>query len=218
MRGRRSEMGSRRRARGSALVLAVLILFAMLALGMIAMRSTTQNMAGSGNLRMNKQARYVAEAGLYQAITLMQQDAVRLLALRAGRPRSTLEIDSAGVVRAFDDQGREIARVNRPAGPVLNAPAPLGTAFDAATRVSYRVSVDGFVSGPPLPGYDIEEARRNGQVFCMMQFTARGYVADRALPTAAELNGPEAPQLFAETQLRAAVTLGPFATDGCRRL
>ncbi len=206
--------------RGSALVLAVLILFSMLALGMLAMRTTTQNMAGSGNLRLSKQARYVSEVGLYHAVTLMQQRGAEVLRLLAGR-QGTVEIDSAGAVRARDVDDNVLGQANYPAQQVLNAgPAATGLA-NAGMQLSYRVTVDGFAPGPVQPGYDPLEIRNNGEVFCMMQFTAQGYVAPQALPTRAQLDPANVEQraaaadTFAEHSLKAAVVLGPFQTPFC---
>jgi hypothetical protein len=208
-----------RRQSGSALVLAILILFAMLSLGLLAMRSTTQNMAGAGNLRLNKQARYVAEVGLYHAITLMQQEGAILMGLRA-RAVNRLQIDSTGAVRSVNGQGNEEQAVERAAPQVLAAgPAPLGPHMAADLKTSYRVTVDGFSPGPAPAGYDKEELARNGEVFCLMHFSSRGFVANAdGPPGSGELQGRNAADRYAEHGLEAAVVLGPFASDACRPL
>ena len=204
---------------GSALVLAILILFAMLALGLLAMRTTTQNMAGAGNLRMNKQARYVAEVGLYHAVTLMQQEGAVLMALRADAV-NRLQIDSTGAVRSLTTGGREAQARERAAPQVLAAgPAPLGPHMAADLKTSYQVTVDGFSPGPAPAGYDREELARNGEVFCLMHFQSRGFVANAdGPPGSGELKGRNAADRYAEHALEAALVLGPFATDACRPL
>ena len=82
--------------RGGALIVTVVVLLSLLAVGMMAMRSATQNMSGSGNLRMSVQARHVAEVGLYHAVTLMNRQAMILLPLRdrPDRALSTFRISS----------------------------------------------------------------------------------------------------------------------------
>ena len=112
---------ARRGQQGSALVLAVLILIAMLGLGMLAMRSATQNIAGSGALRMNKTARFVAEVGLYHAMTTMRAESENLLTLRRPFPDSVLEIDSTGPLRVRLADGNAGPGQNRAAPPLLTA-------------------------------------------------------------------------------------------------
>jgi Tfp pilus assembly protein PilX len=68
--------------RGSALILAILVMFSMVALGVLAMRSTGQNLRSAGNLRMTKQVRQIAEAGLYHAITVMNREGPSIMPLR----------------------------------------------------------------------------------------------------------------------------------------
>ena len=75
-------MSKERAERGSALILAILVMFSMVALGVLAMRSTSQNIRGSGNLRMTKQVRQIAEAGLYHAMTVMNREGPTILPLR----------------------------------------------------------------------------------------------------------------------------------------
>jgi hypothetical protein len=205
-----------RAQRGSALVLAIMILFAMLALGLLAMRTTTQNIAGSGNLRASKQARYVAEVGLYQAITLMQQDGDKLMAMRRGLRFSYLILDSKGIAQAYDADDNTLGPAKPMGDPaMLGAPAALGAALSTALQTSYRVRVDGFFVGPPPPGNSAGGNATPGQIFCMMQFTAAGYVADRELPTREQLLERGGADRFAEAEVKAAVVLGPFGGD-CR--
>ena len=197
-------------------MLAIMILFAMLALGLLAMRTTTQNIASSGNLRASKQARYVAEVGLYQAITLMQQNGDELMRLRNSQRFSYLVLDSNGRAQAFDLDDNAIGQPKAMGDPdMLGAPAALGAALSAALQTSYRVRVDGFFVGPPPPGNSAGDSATPGQVYCMMQFTAAGYVADRVLPTREQLLERGGADRFAEAEVKAAVVLGPFGGE-CR--
>jgi hypothetical protein len=218
-RGRRRH--GRRRQRGSALVLAVLILFAMIGLGLLAMRTSTQNIAGSGNLRMNKQAQYIAELALHHAVTLMQQDGENLLRLRGLQTDAYLEVDSSGRVTAYNAAGNQIAQQPRPAPPLLGAgPTALGQFGQGSGLVpSYRVRIDGFTPGPPLPGYGMHETKRETRAdFCLMHFSADGYVAAVALPTEEQLNAGGADERFAEHRVSAAIVLGPYAGGTCKTL
>jgi len=219
--------GNRRRRRGergNALILALLILFAMLGLGLLAMRSTTENIASTGNLRLTKQARYVAEMGMYHAVSLLQAESAALLALR-DQPRSRLEIDSAGGVRVRHADGSPGPQAVRPVPALFTAvaggpvpPPALGQFGQGAGLVpSYRVEVDGFVPAPPQPGYGIDELRKNKETFCLMQFTARGFVADVALPDQARFERVNRESVFSEFNLKAAVVLGPVAVNLCSR-
>ncbi|MEZ4467637.1 MAG: pilus assembly PilX N-terminal domain-containing protein [bacterium] len=136
---------ARRRPRGSALVLSVLIMIAMLGLGLLAMRSTTQNIAGSGALRMNKTAQFVAEVGLYHAMTMMRGEAENLLLLRRPFPDSMLEIDSTGPLRVRLADGNVGPGQNRPPPPLLSAgPDALGELSASGLVASYRVVIEGF--------------------------------------------------------------------------
>lgn len=222
--GRRRERRWKRR-RGSALVLAILILLAMLGLGMVAMQSTTRNLASTSNLRLSKQARYLAEMGLYHAITLLQAQATAVLGLRPS-PSTLLQVDSNGQVSAIDENGNVTAGPTEfpvpPffAGGVVPPPNSLGQFGARAGLVpSYRVVVDGFTPGPPRPGYDLETLERNNETFCLMHFTARGFVADRPLPTPADLARSGRENLFAEFRVTASVVLGrPVPRNLCTRL
>lgn len=169
--------------RGSALVLAVLILFAMLGLGMLAMRSATQNIAGSGNLRLNKQARYVAEIGVHHALRLARDKTEALLGARASD--QTIEVDSAGAVKKVRDDVKDDIE-GMPGAPAVLAvePASLG-AFQVGIVPSYRVTIDGFVPVAAASG-------AVGEVDCQMSFTSQGFVASEALPADLAAIDPEA--------------------------
>ena len=169
----------RRGERGSVLILAVLILFSMLALGLIGLRTATQNISGSGNLKLSKQARYVAESGLYHAITLMNREGSNLLPLRdapglqgGGIVVESTDVD-AGVGRTSrvvvqDREGADITVLTRPAPPIFTeGPAPLG---DVTQRVglqpSYRVNVSGFQPWGCPAGFDEAALAEQGEGCC----------------------------------------------------
>ena len=194
----------RRTERGNALTLAVVILLAMIALGLLALRSTTQNIAGSGNLRMSKQARYVAEVGLYHAITLVNQRQVDdVLALR--QPGWHIEVDSEGRVRLVDLDGNVQFETDKQVpGFLSDGPNPLGQFGEASGLVpSYRVSIEGFLLGRAPAGTDLKTK------YCQLDVTSRGFVADRALPDDAVFNSARGVAEFAEFTLRAGTVVGP---------
>ncbi len=205
---RRAPVGRRRRrgSRGNALTLAVVILLAMIALGLLAVRSTRQNIAGSGNLRMNKQARYIAEMALHQTMTFMNQQGALVLQPRMGFRNSSIELDSSGRVAIIGQDGAELFTTNVPVPPFLTeGPNALGQFGEGSGLVpSYRVTVDGFRPGPAAPG---NSAPEGGSLFCQMEFTARGYVADEPLPNAAEFDTERGLEVYAEATLRAGSVL-----------
>ncbi|MCA9545237.1 MAG: pilus assembly PilX N-terminal domain-containing protein [Myxococcales bacterium] len=197
---------TRRGSRGNALTLAVLILLAMIALGLLATRSTRQNIAGSGNLRMNKQARYVAEMALYQAITFMNQQGAVILQPRMTWRNSSVVIDSSGRVAILDEDGNEQFNTQVVLPDFLGeGPNALGQFGQGSGLVpSFRVTVDGFRPGPLPPG---NSQPTGGSPFCQMEFTARGYVSDEPLPTAADYDTARGRALYAEATMRAASVL-----------
>ncbi|MEZ4471148.1 MAG: pilus assembly PilX N-terminal domain-containing protein [bacterium] len=211
---------ARRRPRGSALVLSVLIMIAMLGLGLLAMRSTTQNIAGSGALRMNKTAQFVAEVGLYHAMTMMRGEAENLLLLRRPFPDSMLEIDSTGPLRVRLADGNVGPGQNRPPPPLLSAgPDALGELSASGLVASYRVVIEGFtlVQAAQVAGEEIGGGGGDGEGFCMVHFTSTGYVADRPIPSAADLLGADAETRFAEHRVKAAVPLRVNDRSLCRQ-
>ena len=215
----------RRRERGSALVLSIFILFAMLAMGMLAMRTATQNISGSGNLRLTKQARYVAETGLYHAITLMNREGGRLLPLRSvpGGQGSYLVVlsprgeDPVGEVSVRDRDGAQLQALERPAPPVfLDGPPALGLAGTASGLVpSYRVEVSGFQQWACPPGFDEMALQEQGEGCCLIHFESRGVIAEVVHPDDDALNAFGAADRFGEHRLKAGVVLGPFSLRGC---
>jgi hypothetical protein len=207
----------------------VLILFAMLGLGLLAMRSTTQNIAGAGGLRMNKQARFVAEVGLYHAMTLMKNDNESLLSMRVPHPDSVLEIESTGTVAVRSEPSTAEgsitrASANRDAPPLLNGqpgqPAALGD-LGGGLVPSYRVVVEGFtpVQNAQLAGQEIGlGAGENGEGFCMMHFTSIGYIATTLLPDNDAYETDDAEDRYAEHRVKAAVPLRVANKNLCRQL
>lgn len=200
----------RKAVQGSALVLSVLVLFALLGLALLAMRSSTQSIAGSGNMRMTKQARYVAEVGLYHAMTLLAQEGDNLLRLREADPLSTIEVRSDGLVRILDKDGNQLGQQARPAPDLLDD--ALGDY--AGVVPSYRVRVEGFTRAAPPAGFGAGEGN---ELFCAMSFTATGFLADDALPEKEALDGVATDTQFAEHRVKAGVVLGPFQS-ACRSL
>lgn len=186
---------ARRGERGSALVLAILILFAMLGLGLLAMRTTTQNIAGSGNMRLHKQARYVSESGLYAVLALFNADTQRQ-ASELMRQWQTASIDGPAAVVIDDRGGARVLRIGpdgRPNGaPVFEAPAPvavaaflgsgpnpLGRYGDTSGLVtSFEVTVEGFGLWGGPPGNELSEDGNASNDTCLMHLTSRGYIAD----------------------------------------
>lgn len=217
----------RRHEQGSALVLAVLILFAMLGLGMLAMRSTTQNIAGAGGLRMNKQARFVAEVGLYHAMTMMKNDGESLLSMRVPHPDSVIEIESTGTVAVRSEPspaGVARATANRDTPPLLNGqpgqPAALGDLAGGLVP-SYRVVVEGFtpVQSAQIAGQEVGlGAGEGGEGFCLMHFTSIGYIATAALPTVEQYDTGDGEDRYAEHRVKAAVPLRVANRNLCRQL
>jgi len=211
----------RRSERGSALVLAVLILFAMLGLGMLALRTTTQNIAGSGAQRLNKVARFVAEVGLYHAMATFRNEAENLLTMRVPFPDSVIEIDSTGEIRIRQAGGAAGPVQNRPAPQLLDrGPAALGDLAGSGLLPSYRVVVEGFtlVQAAQVAGEEIGRGGADNEGFCMMHFTSTGYVAEQVLPTAQELEGANAEARFAEHRVKAAVPLRINNRGLCQQL
>jgi len=188
---------NRRHERGSALVLAVLILFAMLGLGMLAMRSATQNIAGSGNLRLAKQARYVAEVGLHHAIKLMEVETDAILLGRSRAGGGVVTVNSAGNVKNKDGEAITVALG---APPVLSVEPPALGAFQAALVPSYEVTLDGFKAINP-----VGNSGGGGQAgFCRVEYTSRGFVASEALP---DLNEIDPEERLATSSVKATVVV-----------
>ncbi|MGC6418318.1 MAG: hypothetical protein ACON3Z_14445 [Bradymonadia bacterium] len=215
--------------RGGALIVTVVVLLSLLAVGMMAMRSATQNMSGSGNLRMSVQARHVAEVGLYHAVTLMNRQAMILLPLRdrPDRALSTFRIssptteDGAGRsrVEVVDANGARLEQRTLAAPPFFSSgPNALGVAGEASgSKPSYVVSVTGFQPWACPAGYDESALRRNGQGCCLMNFASRGVVSTDERPTDETLDSRLGAELFAEHTMKAGVVVGPIALRGCNR-
>ena len=207
----------------------VLILFAMLGLGMLAMRSATQNISGSGNLRMSMQARHVAEMGLYHAVTLMNRQASVLLPLRDGpglrdssflveSPR-TADGGRTSRVVLRDSAGQARSERQMAAPPFfIESPAALGVAGQAGgLKPSYAVTVKGFQPWTCPPGFDEQALARSGQGCCLIHFESNGVVANEERPEQEVLDSQDAAYLFAEHAMRAGVVMGPFSKRGCGR-
>lgn len=218
-------MPSRRRRgeRGSALVLAILILFAMLGLGLLAMRTATQNTAGSGNLRLNKQARYVAEMGLSTVIAAMsqrgrsQRDLLTFWQQASAAGPAAIIVDHTGAARVVrldevgEPEGGVVRQEQLELAPLLTrGPNPLGLAGQAgALRTSYEVRVEGMKR---WGNTDSESNNEEGD--CLMHFVTRGTIGSRTV----DEDGFEAARddvRFAEHTLRAGVIIRVERPEDC---
>lgn len=215
---------ARRGSRGSALVLAILILFAMLALGLLAMRTASQNIAGSGNLRLTKQARFVAEVGLTTVIQAFVDDGVgsvdTLLATWHAEPGdAAIFVDQTGraQVRRVDANGAAVGgalvQAEMVLPPLLPAgPDPLGAFGEAGGLVtSYEVRVEGFRQWLD-PTTDEDAA----SPLCLMHFTARGVVSSVPVGDGA-FEAARDDVRFAEHTLRAGVAVKVNQAASCQR-
>jgi len=224
-RGAAPARGARRGARGSSTLVALLVTFALLGLGALSLRSSHQDVSSAGALRRATQARYVAEVGLHHAAALMQQQGSYLMGLR--RPGEALFVQSDGLVRYalpplnLGDPYRPQRQVQgSPFVALSEGPAPLN--LGPGRVPSYEVRVDGFADGGAPPGQELGQSDLGTprQRFCVMEFTATGYVASTPLPTptarAADEDAWRASlELVAEQQLKAAVVVGPFLISSC---
>ncbi|MBU1429921.1 hypothetical protein KKF91_05085, partial [Myxococcota bacterium] len=159
-------------------------------------------------------ARYVAELGLHHAMTLMHRSGDRLLKdARRDDYTTTLEIDSTGRVTAL--KGEDVANSLNVTPPNLASEAgggrPLGQLGGLVP--SYRVRIDGFKFLPRTQANDAKAALSSGEGDCIMHFSARGYIADKALPTDEELSDDER---FADFVLKAAAPMPAYANH-CKR-
>lgn len=214
----------RRSQRGSTTLIAMLVLFALLGLGLLSMRHTYQDMSSAGNLRRAKQSRYIADVGAHHALTLMQQQGSYLLSLR--QPNDILLLNHLGVLKYItrNPAGVEVSRMSIETSP-LNAfawgPAPLG---DLVSQVpSYEVRIEGIIDGPAPPGQELSQSDLGTprQSYCMFQINSRGYLSRLELPehnneNLTDVQWREAAELVAEHHVKAAVTLGPFMIQSCR--
>ena len=209
--------------RGSTTLISLLVLFALISLGLLSLRSTHQEVSSAGNLRQAKQARYVAELGLHHAITLLQQQGSYLLGLR--QSGENLLIDSNGDVTYFssnaDDEDVIRRSLNLPRFPaVRSGPGLLGIVQNRIP--SYEVRIEGITAGPPPPGQELSQSDLGTpkQHFCLVHFSSRGFIATNNLP---RLNRDELSErawrasleLVAEHRIKAGVVLGPFLIPSC---
>lgn len=210
--------------KGSTTLIAILVLFALLGLGLLSMRYTYHDMSSAGNLRRAKQARFIAEVGAHHALALIQQQGSYLLNLR--RPNDVLELNHLGVLSFIsrNNVGVETLRMQINTTP-LNAfeqgPEPLGSLTQQVP--SYEVRIEGITDGIPPPGQELSQSDLGTprQSFCMVQVTSRGYLSRSELP---EHNNEAltdeqwrfAADLIAEHRVKAALTLGPFMIQSCR--
>ena len=219
-----------RTQRGSALILAILVMFSMVALGVLAMRSTSQNIRGSGNLRMTKQVRQVAEAGLYHAMTVMNREGPTILPLRddPALEQSVFQIVST----AQPDLDRPVSAISliKSNGEIavtrtIGDPGFFGGTVPALGRFqetsglipSYTVRVTGFEPWDCPAGFDEQALAEQDEGCCLMHFESTGRIAQPGIDPTQLGRTNEGRARFAEHRTRAGVVLGPFTRKGCAR-
>jgi len=226
MRAQRLSIRPRSGDRGSATLVAILALFGLLSLGIIAMRSAQEDIASAGNLRGSKQAQYLAEIGLHHASTLLQQQGSYLLSQRG--PREYMTLTQRGLLRYWlpnpvdPEAAPSLQReLNTPPFPALiEGPNPLDL---SVTRVpSYEVRIEGFADAGAPPGQEIsqEDLGTPRQRFCLIQLSARGFIASQENPgdtqqALNELAWRASLTLHVEHQLKAGLVFGPFLIQSC---
>lgn len=214
----------RRSEQGSALVLAILILSAMLGLGLMAMHTTTQSVAASGNLKLSKQARYISEAGLFHASTLLNSDASMMNLRQSAGCNNTcwFKLTSDGVINAYDIDDVEgdnplvaPAGFNQPASPDFfdnGAPNALGVyGTTSGLEASYYVRIEGFEPVGDPPG----RRSSDGHTYCLLQFTSYGYVADQAVTRPSDYQNLNFDRPFAEHAVKSAMYLAEVPDALC---
>jgi len=225
---------TRRRSspRGSALILAILIMLAMLGLGLMAMRTTTHAIAGSGNLRLGRQARAIAETGLYHIATLMSRGGAPYLSLREGLRASAGDIvrvrfKSDGTVEYYRGRSTTAENVSpqtgttAPVPPFLaldaNRPAPLGLfGTNAGLVPSYFVELDGFTAMEPKNASCSDPNPASCPKDCLIEFTATAFLARVPLPSEADFSGPNASDQFAQQTVKAVLKVPTANASLCQ--
>ena len=193
------------------------------------MRSATQNMSGSGNLRMSVQARHVAEVGLYHAVTLMNRQAMILLPLR-GRPDRGLSTFRISSPTAEDGAGRSRVEVVDANGARLeqrtlaapqffsSGPSALGVAGEASgSKPSYVVSVTGFQPWACPAGYDESALRRSGQGVLLNELRISWSCIHRRAANRRNARQSSRCSALRRNTMKAGVVVGPIALRGCNR-
>lgn len=216
--------------RGSALILAILVMFSMVALGVLAMRSTGQNIRSAGNLRLTKQVRQIAEAGLYHAITVMNREGPGIMPLRddPGLRDSVFTLVSTSQPEVEQPTSQmSLLKVNGDvaATRTLRDPGFFGGETPALGQFqstsgllpSYTVTVAGFEPWDCPAGFDEEALAAQDEGCCLMHFESTGRIAQAGVNPDALAATSEGRARFAEHRTRAGVVLGPFTRKGCSR-
>lgn len=223
---------TRKHPKGSALILAILIMFAMLALGLMAMRTTTHAMAATGNVRLARQARFVAEAGIYHVATLMTRGGLPYLQrreeLRGPAEVMRIRFASDGAVQYF--RGSSTNPEPAQPGPAETAtvpatlqagggrPDPLGQfGANAGLVPSYRVELDGFTSIDPVGGPTCDGDPALCAKDCLVEFTATGYLARVPLPDDVVFNQRNVTDQFAQQTIKALLKVPVSAAYLCQK-
>lgn len=218
--------------RGSALVLAVLIMLAMLGLGLMAMRTTTHAMAATGNIRLARQARVVAETGIYHVATVISRGGLPYLQRRADlrAPGEVVRVrfNSDGTVAYY--RNTQTVPENVGAVPGTTAPVPDFLTPDPARPdalgeftlgsglvPSYFVELDGFTTLDPVGGPTCDGNPALCAKDCLVEFTATGYLARVPLPGNDVFNDRNVTDQFAQQTVRAVLRVPVSSADLCQK-
>lgn len=225
---------NRRRPRGSALILAILIMLAMLGLGLMAMRTTTHAMAATGNIRLARTARMVAETGIYHVASMMEgggsEYLKRRFELRGAGEVLRIRFNSDGTVQYFRGTGTAPEVV--PPGPGTTVPVPPFFAVDpnrpdalgqfavgSGLVPSYRVEVDGFTVLEPLDGTACDGNLPPGECEkdCLVEYTSTGFLARVPLPDDNVFNDRNVTDQFAQQSIKAVLRVRGVQASLCQK-
>ncbi len=186
--------------RGSALIIALLIIIALTGLGVVGLAHTTQELRPSGTTRYNKQAYYTSEAGMMAAMQRVGSNGeaywryMKKVA-RAERERA----GNAGAVPTYQFSSGEFAG----AGSLFGT-SNQGFEGQQGTNASFTVRFGDPKDGPRPAGFS--------QEFCFKRFTFRSTgMVGTAIP-AAELDVNEAVQTGTARHVGSAL-VGPMLCD-----
>ena len=187
-------------------------------------------MLGAGNLRLTKQVKQVAEAGLYHAVTYMNREGPSLMPLRdePALRESVFKIESSvnpnvdqpvsDVTLNTVDGEVAVRRVARSPGFFGGDTLALGQFQESSGLVpSYSVTVSGFEPWDCPPGFDEEALARQDEGCCLVHFESTGRIAAPGIDPATLGATAEGQRRYAEHRTRAGVVLGPFTRKGCSR-
>lgn len=220
--------------RGSALILSILIMLAMLGLGLMAMRTTTHAMAATGNVRLARTARMVAETGIYHVAAMMEGGGTEYLKrrfdLRGAGEVLRIRFSSDGAVQYF--RGTSTVAEVVPAGPGVTAPVPPFFAADpnrpdalgqfavgSGLVPSYRVEVDGFTVLEPVNGTACDGNMPAGECKkdCLVEYTSTAFLARVPLPDENVFNDRNVTDQFAQHTIKAVLRVRGIQASLCQK-